>query len=116
MKHTILTFAFALISPLAFAQTTPTEDENPATPPAPAKAEATATASGTVLSFAPDEMMVLKTAAADPESFVFGATVKYVDKTGGDTLSDMIKEGTKVQVTYEVNGDRKIVSKIAVEE
>ena len=116
MKHTILTLACALLSPLAFAQTTPTEDENPATTPVPAKAEATATASGTVLSFAPDEMIVLKTGEPDPESFVIGAAVKYVDKTGSDTLSDMIKEGTKVRVTYEVNGDRKVASRVALEE
>lgn len=116
MKHTILTLACALLSPLAFAQTTPTEDENPATAPVPAKAEATATANGTVLSFSPEEMIVLKTAATDPESFVFGATVKFVDKAGTDVGSAMIKEGGKVQVTYQVDGDRKVASRVAVEE
>ena len=115
MKQRIITLACALISPLAFAQTTPTEDENPATEPVPAKAEATASANGTVLAFSPEEMLVLKTAAEDPESFVIGATVKYVDKAGNESGPAMIKEGSKVQVTYEVNGDRKIASRVVEE-
>ncbi len=126
MKQPILILACALLSPLAFAQTNPTEEENPATQPvpkkvettatasaqsspteeenpvtepSPKKAEATATASGTVLAFAADEMLVLKTTADDPMTFVLGQTA-YQDKAGNEIASAMVKEGTQVQVTY----------------
>ncbi|HWM26352.1 MAG TPA: hypothetical protein VNP98_16170 [Chthoniobacterales bacterium] len=142
MKQPILILAFALLSPLAFAQTNPTEEENPATQPvpekvetaaaasaqsspteeenpvtepSPKKAEATATASGTVLAFAAGEMLVLKTTADDPMAFVLGQTA-YQDKAGNEIASATVKEGTQVQVTYDLNGEQMVVSRIVVSE
>lgn len=149
MKQTIVTLACVLLSPLAFAQTSPIEDENPATEPAaiaqaptedenpatepvafvqipteeenpvtepsPKKAEATATVDGTVLAFAPDEMLVLKTTADDPMTFVLGKTA-YLDKAGNEIASAMVKEGTQVQVTYDLNGEQMVVSHVVVAE
>lgn len=133
MKHTILTLACALLSPLAFAQTSPTEDENPTTEPAafaqtsptedenpitepsPTKTEATAAVSGTVLAFTAEEMLVLKTPADDPMNFVLGKTA-YVDKAGNEIASAIIKEGTQVQVTYDRNGDQMVVSRVVIDE
>lgn len=142
MKQPILILACALLSPLAFAQTSPTEEENPTTEPvpkkvetttaasaqsspteeenpvtapSPKKAEGTATASGTVLAFAADEMLVLKTTTDDPMTFVLGKTA-YLDKAGNEIPSAMVKEGTQVQVTYDLNGEQMVVSRIVVSE
>lgn len=133
MKQTILTLACALLSPLAFAQTSPTEDENPATDPAalaqtgpteeenpvtepsPVKAEDMKTVSGTVLSFTTEEMLILKTTADEPMNFMLSKT-EYLDGAGNKIASPMINEGSKVQVTYTLNGEQMVVSRVAVQE
>jgi hypothetical protein len=151
MKQTIITLACVLLSPLAFAQTSPTEDENPATKPAtlaqtsptedenpatepaalaqtsptedenpvtepsPVKAEDMKTVSGTVLAFTAEEMLVLKTTADEPMNFMLSKTA-YVDGAGHETPSPMINEGTKVQVTYILNGDQMVANRVAFQE
>jgi hypothetical protein len=160
MKQTILSLACALLSPFAFAQTSPTEDENPATEPAataqtiptedenpttgtvptkveaaataaaptsptedenpvtepsPTKAEDTATVNGTILAFTAEEMLVLKTTADEPMNFVLGKTA-YVDRAGNEITSAMLKEGSQVQVTYDLKGEQMVVSRIVVDE
>ena len=136
MKRTLLSLAFALVSPLAFAQTSPnSETENPVTPnveaaatttdgsgngetenPVTPKTEAvTTTTDGTVSAFAPDEMIVVKTAGDALMSFSLAATAKYQDKAGNDVDASAITEGSKVQVTAEKNGDQLIASRIVVD-
>ncbi len=157
MKQTILSLACALLSPLAFAQTSPTEEENPATEPAafgqtsptedenpstgtvptgveaaatqtiptedenpitepsPTKAEDMLTVDGTILAFTAEEMLVLKTAADDPMNFVLGKTA-YVDRAGNEITSATVKEGSQVQVTYDLKGEQMVVSRIVVDE
>ena len=137
MKHILLSLAFALISPFAFAQTNPTngETENPATPktdattattdnpgngetenPVTPKTEAaTTTTSGTVSAFAPDEMIAVKTEAGEATNFVLAAGAKYQDKSGKDVDVSTIKEGSKVQVTAEKNGDQMTASRVVVD-
>lgn len=133
MKQTILILACALLSPLAFAQTSPTEDENPATEPAasaqsspteeenpvtepsPVKAEDMKTASGTVLAFTAEEMLVLKTTADEPMNFMLSKTA-YLDGAGNEIASPLINEGSKVQVTYTLNGEQMVVSRVEVQE
>jgi hypothetical protein len=160
MKLTILSLACALLSPLAFGQTSPTEDENPATEPAAfaqtsptedenattgtvptkveaaataaaqtiptedenpvtepslTKAEATATVNGTILAFTAEELLVLKTTADDPMTFVLGKTA-YVDKAGNEITSAMVQEGAKVQVTYDMKGEQMVVNRVVLEE
>lgn len=133
MKQTILTLACALLSPLAFAQTSPTEEENPATEPAasaqsspteeenpvtepsPVKAEDMKTVSGTVLAFTAEEMLVLKTTADEPMNFMLSKAA-FVDGAGNEIASPLINEGSKVQVTYTLNGEQMVVSRVAVQE
>lgn len=115
MKHTLLSLAFALVSPFAFAQTSPGtgETENPAS----TKTEAgpTTTTDGTVSAFAADEMIAVKTTGGEAMSFVLGAGAKYQDKSGKDVDASTIKEGTKVQVTAEKNGDQMVASRVVVD-
>ena len=135
MKHTLLNLALALVSPFAFAQTSPTdgETENPITPTTeaatitdssngetenivtPKTEAATTTTDGTVSSFTPDEMISVQTAGDEWMSFAIGAGAKYQDKSGNDVDASTIKEGSTVQVTAEKNGDQMIASRIVVD-
>ena len=48
-------------------------------------------------------------------TFVLGQTT-YQDKAGNEIASAMVKEGTQVQVTYDLNGEQMVVSRIVVSE
>jgi hypothetical protein len=136
MKRPLLSLALALVSPFAFAQTTPDngETENPVTPkvegvtteefsngetenPVTPKTEAaiTTTTDGFVSSYAPDEMIAVFTAGGESMSFVIGAAAKYQDTTGQDVDASVIREGSKVQVTAEANGDQMVASRIVID-
>jgi hypothetical protein len=126
-----------LVSPLAFAQTSPGngETENPVTPnveaattttdgsgngetenPVTPKTEAaTTTTDGSVSAFAPDEMISVITAGGESMSFVIGPTANYQDTAGNDVDTSAIKEGSKVQVTAEENGDQMVAGHIVVD-
>lgn len=101
--------------PAGLAQTSPTEEENPVTEPSPVKAEDMKTVSGTVLGFTADEMLVLKTTADEPMNFMLSKTA-FVDGAGNEIASPVINEGSKVQVTYTLNGEQMVVSRVAVQE
>ena len=148
MKQIIVTLACALLSPLAFAQSSPTEEENPTTGPAPfaqsspteeenpttepaafvpsspteeenpvtepSPSNVQGTVNGTVLAFTEDEMLVLKTTADDPLNFTLSNTA-YLDSAGNETATPVIPEGTKVRVTYSLNGDQMVALQIVAE-
>jgi hypothetical protein len=117
MKQTIITFTCALISPFAFAQTSPSStDAAAAKSSPPTKTEtAAATTSGTVVAFTPEEMIAVKTSTGDSVSFVIGK-VTYVNKAGKDIEAATIKPGAKVQVTGNKNGDQMVANRIALDE
>ncbi len=91
--------------PAAMSPSSPTEEENPTTEPSPTNVEGTV--SGTVLAFTEDEMLVLKTAADDPMNFLLSNTA-YLDGAGNETATPMIQEGTQgtgdVQPEWRSNG------------
>ena len=99
--------------PAGLAQSSPTEEENPVTEPSPTIVEGTV--AGTVLAFTEDEMLVLKTTADDPMHFMLSQTA-YVDGAGNETATAVIPEGTKVHVTYSLNGDQMVALYVAVAE
>ena len=133
MKRPLFSLALALVSPFAFAQTSPDngETENPATPwveadgssngetenPVTPKTEAaiTTTTDGYVSAYAPDEMIAVFTAGGESMSFVIGTAAKYQDTAGQDVDSSVIKEGSKVQVTAEANGDQMVARRIVID-
>ena len=118
MKRTILSFACALIAPLAFAQTTTTTTEKTTTTePGVTKTETTTTTTeGTVTTFTPGERIVVKTTAVDPISYVLGKTVQYVNKAGREIEASMIKPGTRVHVYYDNTGETRVVNRVIVDE
>src|SRR5712691_3202068 len=103
MKRTILTFACALIAPLAFAQTDTTTSQSTTT---------TTASDGTVTTFEPGKTIVVRTTTApDPISYMLGKTVHYMNKAGKEIESSMIRPGTRVHVYYDSTGDTRVVSR-----
>jgi hypothetical protein len=139
MKHALLSLALALVSPFVFAQTNPgnEETENPVVPnveatttstdgpgngetenPVTPKTEAatTTTTDGSVSAYALDEMIaVITSEGGESINFVIGTAAKYQDKAGNDIDASAIKEGIKVQVTAEENGDQMVASRIVID-
>ncbi|MFZ3373964.1 MAG: hypothetical protein WA183_00230 [Chthoniobacterales bacterium] len=119
MKRTIVSFACALIAPLAFAQMSTTTEQTTATQPTTTTTETTATsttASGTVTTYTPGRTIVVQSESGNPVSFMLGKTVHYVNKAGKTVKHAFIKPGTKVQVVYTKSGDEMIAGRVVVDE
>lgn len=137
MKRPLLSLALALVSPFVFAQTSfdNGETENPVTPKVEADAPAdgfdngetenpvipkteaaiTTTTDGFVDAYAAGEMIVLATAGGGSMSFIIGPAAKYQDTAGQDLDESVVKEGSKVQVTAETNGDQLVAIRIVID-
>ena len=88
------------------------ETENPVTPKTEA---ATTTTDGSVAAFALDEMIAVITDEGESMNFGISTAAIYLDKAGNDIDASAIKEGSKVQVTAEENGDQMVASRIVVD-
>ena len=112
VKKTINTLACALIAPLAFAQTSTTEQKttNQRTTP-------TETASGTVTTtYEPGELIVVGSESAqDTFSLVLDKTVRYVNKAGKQIDRHLIKPGTRINVYYGGTGGTRVVNRVVVD-
>src|SRR3984893_10824831 len=118
MKRTIVSFACALIAPVAFAQTSTTTEQTTTTQPT-TTTETTATsttASGTVTTYTPGRTIVVQSESGNPVSFMLGKTAHYVNKAGRTVKHAFIKPGTKVQVVYTKSGDEMIADRVVVDE
>ena len=118
MKRTIVSFACALIAPLAFAQMSTTTEQTTTTQPT-TTTETTATsttASGTVTTYTPGRTIVVQSESGNPVSFMLGKTVHYVNKAGRTVKHAFIKPGTKVQVVYTKSGDEMVADRVVVDE
>jgi hypothetical protein len=137
MKRPLLSLALALVSPFAFAQTSPDngetenpvapkveadaaaeepsngETENPVTPKT--EAAATTTTDGFVSAYAQDEMIAVFTDGGESMGFVIAPAAQYQDRAGQDVDGSVIKEGSKVRVTAETNGDQMVASRIVID-
>ncbi len=120
MKRTILTFACALIAPLAFAQTDTTTTQSTTTNPVTGSSQTTTTTTstdGTVTTFEPGKTIVVRTTTAlDPIAYVLGKTVHYMNKAGREIKEEMIKPGARVHVYYDGTGETRVVNRVVVDE
>src|ERR1700736_5008683 len=112
MKRTIVSFACALIAPVAFAQTRTTQPTTTTTE----TTTTSTTASGTVTTYTPGRTIVVKSESGNPVSFMLGNTVPYVNKAGKTVKHAFIKPGTKVQVVYTKSGDEMVADRVVVDE
>jgi hypothetical protein len=118
MKTIILTFACALIVPLAFAQTSskgkrqgPTTTESITVT---GTIITTTTGEGAVASYQPFKTLVVREDGANnPARYVLNGTGHVVNKAG-EVVQTAIKPGTRVRVYYVNTGDSRVVDHVVV--
>ena len=107
MKKELLTIGFALVAPLAFAQTSTTTTTT------------TTEGSGTITTYTPGDTIVLKETAG-PKTYRFGKTVTYVTRSGRvldeDAVRTRVKVGIPVRVHYVGEGDKMMVDRVVLDE
>jgi hypothetical protein len=119
MKKSILTLACAVITPLAFAQTSTTTVEktktNPVTGATTTTTEtATTYSAGTVTTYSPGKAIVVKSDEG-PVEFALKAPIRVVN-AAGNVVKTAITPGQKVHVYYTGTGDTRVVERVVVDE
>jgi len=104
VKKTIMALACALITPLAFAQTST------------ATTETTTGTHGTVTTYKPGKTIVVRSEKEqNPISYVLSKTVHYVNKAGRKIDQHLIRPGTRV-IVYTSRGQMHAAERVVVDE
>jgi len=116
VKTTIIGLICALVTPLAFAQTsTTTTEQTTTTEPATTTQTTTTTyASGTVTTYEPGKTIVVRSDQG-PVSFALGTTARIIDGVG-KVVTAPLRAGQKVRVYYSGPEERPVVERVIVEE
>ena len=115
MKKVIVALVCALVSPLAFAQTSTTTTEQTTTQPTTTTETTTATyTAGTVTTYTPGKTVVVKSDQG-PVSFALGTAARIVDATG-KVVTAPLRAGQKVRVYYTGPTESRVVERVIVEE
>ena len=118
MKKLIIGLICALVTPLAFAQTSTTTTEETTTTKKPATTTETTTSTtytaGTVSTYEPGKTVVVKSDQG-PVSFALGTAARVVD-TAGKVVTAPLRAGQKVRVYYTGPAESRTVERVIVEE
>ena len=117
MKKTIIGLICALVTPLAFAQTsTTTTEETTTTKPATTTETTTTTTytAGTVTTYEPGKTVVVRSDQG-PVSFALGTAARIVDGAG-KVVTAPLRAGQKVRVYYTGPTESRTVERVIVEE
>ena len=110
-----VTFATALISTVAFGQTSSSSTTVATQPNGTTETTTTTTEStGVVTEFTPGQALLLKTETGQPVRYKFGKTVTYMTADGKVIEVSKIKKDSKVRVHYVKQGDDMLVDKVIV--
>ena len=117
MKKLIVTLAFALIAPLAFAQTGSKGKRQEATTE-PITVTGTiikeTTAEGAAASYQPAKTLVVREDGSNrPGRYVLSGPGHVVDKAG-KVIQTAIKPGARVRVYYANEGDSRMIDRVVV--
>ena len=118
MKKIIIGLICALVTPLAFAQTSTTTTEETTTSTKPATTTETTTTTtytaGTVTTYEPGKTIVVKSDQG-PVSFALGTAARVVNGAG-HVVKSALRPGQRVRVYYTGTGDTRAVEHVVVEE
>jgi len=117
VKKTIIGLICALVTPLAFAQTSSTTtEETTTTKPATTTETTTDTtyAAGTVTTYEPGKTIVVK-GEQGPVSFALGTTAHVVN-AAGKVVTAPLHAGQKVRVYYTGPTESRTVERVVVED
>jgi hypothetical protein len=125
MKKLLLSIALAIVSSLAWGQTTRqplmnmNERQVPQRPTTTTTTTTTTEGTGTITEFSPGSTIVLKESSG-PRHYRFGKTVTYVTRSGKvldeDTVRTKVKVGVPVRVHYTGTGDKVMVDRVILDE
>jgi hypothetical protein len=118
VKKTIIGLICAVVTPLAFAQTSTTTSEETTTTTKPATTTETTTSTtytaGTVSTYEPGKTVVVKSDEG-PVSFALGTAARVVD-TAGKVVTAPLRAGQKVRVYYNGPTEHRTVERVIVED
>jgi hypothetical protein len=125
MKKVLLSIALAVVTSLAWGQTTrqPLMNERQVPQQQPQRTTTTTTTAtegtGTITEFAPGSAIVLRESSG-PVRYRFGKTVTYVTRSGRvldeNTVKTKIRVGVPVRVHYAGTGPNMVVDRVSLEE
>jgi hypothetical protein len=115
-RKTIVALACALITPVAFAQTSATTTEQTTTtePETTTQTTTTTYATGAVTTYEPGKTIVVKSDQG-PVSFALGTAARIVD-SAGKVVTAPLRAGQKVRVYYTGPTESRTVERVVVEE
>ena len=114
MRRTIIILVCALITPLAFAQTSPTKEQPTKTQPTTTTETTTTYTAGTVEVYHPGKAIVVRSSQG-PVSFALGAAARTVN-SAGNVVTSALTPGQRVRVYYSGTGETRVVDRVMVEE
>ena len=116
VKRTIIGLICALVTPLAFAQTSTTTTEETTTTNKPVTETTTSTTytAGTVTTYEPGKTVVVKSDQG-PVSFALG-TAAHIVTTAGKVVTAPLRAGQKVRVYYTGPTESRTVERVIVED
>jgi hypothetical protein len=107
MNKTLVSMAFAIAAPFAWAQVSETTTTT------------TTEGNGTITEYTPGSVIVLKESSG-PRTYHFGKTVTYVTRSGKvldeDVVRTRVKVGAPVRVHYVGTGDNVMVDRVILDE
>jgi len=116
VKKTIIGLICALVTPLAFAQTSTTTTEETTTTDKPVTETTTSTTytAGTVTTYEPGKTVVVKSDEG-PVSFALGTAARIVNGAG-KVVTAPLRAGQKVRVYYTGPTEHRTVERVIVED
>jgi len=117
VKKTLIALVCALVTPLAFAQTSTTTTEQTTTNTQPTTTTQTTTTKkteGTVTTYEPGKTIVVKSDQG-PVSFALGTAARVVNGAG-HVVKSALKPGQRVHVYYTGAGETRVVDRVVVDE
>lgn len=107
MKKTILSILLVAATSVAMAQTSTTTTTS------------TTTSTGTISEYSPGKTFIVKETSG-PVTYGYGKTVTYVTKSGKtlkeDEVRARIKVGAPVSVHYLSEGDKRVISRVEIDD
>jgi hypothetical protein len=114
MRRTIIILVCALITPLAFAQTTTTPKQTTTAQPTTTTETTTTYTAGTVDVYRPGKAIVVRSTQG-PVSFALG-TAAHIVNSAGNVVTSALTPGQRVRVYYSGTGETRVVDRVMVEE
>jgi hypothetical protein len=116
VKKTIIGLICALVTPLAFAQTstTTTEETTTTNKPVTETTSSTTYTAGTVTTYEPGKTVVVKSDEG-PVSFALGTAARIVNGAG-KVVTAPLRAGQKVRVYYTGPTEHRTVERVIVED